>query len=53
MIENYLVKLRQTKTCFDKPHSPVTVRRHLGLAVGKLAAKDRTAALRALEEAES
>ena len=32
--------------------SPVTVRRHLGLAIGKLAAKDRTSALRALEEAE-
>ncbi len=33
--------------------SPVTVRRHLGLAIGKLAAKDRAAALRVLEEAES
>jgi DNA-binding NarL/FixJ family response regulator len=33
--------------------SPVTVRRHLGLALGKLAAGDRAAALRALEEAES
>jgi len=33
--------------------SPVTVRRHLGLAVGKLAAKDREAALRVLEESES
>lgn len=32
--------------------SPVTVRRHLGLAVGKLAAKDRSAALRVLEESE-
>jgi DNA-binding NarL/FixJ family response regulator len=32
--------------------SPVTVRRHLGLALGKLAAKDRAAALRVLEEAE-
>jgi DNA-binding NarL/FixJ family response regulator len=32
--------------------SRVTVRRHLGLAVGKLAAKDRDAALRALEQAE-
>jgi DNA-binding NarL/FixJ family response regulator len=32
--------------------SPVTVRRHLGLALGKLAAGDRAAALRALEEAE-
>jgi len=33
--------------------SPVTVRRHLGLAVGKLAAADRAAALRALDESES
>jgi DNA-binding NarL/FixJ family response regulator len=33
--------------------SPVTVRRHLGLALGKLAARDREAALRVLEEAES
>jgi DNA-binding NarL/FixJ family response regulator len=33
--------------------SPVTVRRHLGLALGKLAAKDREAALRVLEESES
>ena len=33
--------------------SPVTVRRHLGLALGKLAAKDRAAALRMLEESES
>jgi DNA-binding NarL/FixJ family response regulator len=33
--------------------SPVTVRRHLGLALAKLAAEDRTAALRALEEAEN
>jgi len=32
--------------------SPVTVRRHLGLALGKLAAEDRAAALRALKEAE-
>jgi DNA-binding NarL/FixJ family response regulator len=32
--------------------SPVTVRRHLGLAIGKLAAKDRAAALRVLERAE-
>jgi len=32
--------------------SPVTVRRHLGLAIGKLAAKDRVAALRVLEESE-
>jgi len=31
--------------------SPVTVRRHLGLAIGKLAAKDRAAALRVLDEA--
>lgn len=28
MVENYLVILRQTKTRYDKPHSPVTVRRH-------------------------
>jgi hypothetical protein len=28
MIENYLVKLRLTKTRFGRPHSPVTVRRH-------------------------
>jgi DNA-binding NarL/FixJ family response regulator len=33
--------------------SAVTVRRHLGLAVGKLNAKDRDAALRALEQAEA
>jgi DNA-binding NarL/FixJ family response regulator len=33
--------------------SPVTVRRHLGLALGKLRAKDRAAALRVLEESES
>jgi len=33
--------------------SRVTVRRHLGIAVGKLDAKDRAAALRALEEAEA
>jgi DNA-binding NarL/FixJ family response regulator len=33
--------------------SPVTVRRHVGLALGKLAAKDRAAALRMLEESES
>ena len=33
--------------------SRVTVRRHVGLAVGKLQAKDRAAALRALEEAEA
>jgi DNA-binding NarL/FixJ family response regulator len=32
--------------------SPVTVRRHVGLAIGKLAAHDRAAALRVLEEAE-
>jgi DNA-binding NarL/FixJ family response regulator len=31
--------------------SPVTVRRHLGLAMDKLAADDRAAALRALEQA--
>ncbi|MEA2172494.1 MAG: hypothetical protein QOD00_86 [Blastocatellia bacterium] len=28
MIENYLLKLLQTKTRLDRPHSPVTVRRH-------------------------
>ena len=33
--------------------SRVTVRRHLGLAIGKLNAKDRGAAVRALEEAET
>ncbi len=33
--------------------SPVTVRRHVGLAMGKLAAGDRAAALRLLEESES
>jgi DNA-binding NarL/FixJ family response regulator len=33
--------------------SRVTVRRHLGLAVGKLNAKDRAAAVRALEQAEA
>lgn len=33
--------------------SRVTVRRHVGLAVGKLNAKDRAAALRALEDAEA
>ena len=33
--------------------SRVTVRRHLGLAMGKLHAKDRAAAVRALEEAEA
>jgi DNA-binding NarL/FixJ family response regulator len=33
--------------------SRVTVRRHLGLAVSKLNAKDRAAAVRALEEAEA
>ena len=32
--------------------SQVTVRRHVGLAIGKLAAQDRAAALRVLEEAE-
>ena len=33
--------------------SRVTVRRHLGLAIGKLNAKDRGAAVRALDEAET
>jgi DNA-binding NarL/FixJ family response regulator len=33
--------------------SPDTVRRHLGLAIAKLAAKDRAAALQVLEESES
>jgi DNA-binding NarL/FixJ family response regulator len=33
--------------------SPVTVRRHLSLALGKLDAKDRATALRLLEEAEA
>jgi NarL family two-component system response regulator LiaR len=33
--------------------SPVTVRRHLGLAIGKLAAEDRATALKVLEESES
>jgi DNA-binding NarL/FixJ family response regulator len=33
--------------------SRVTVRRHVGIAVGRLDAKDRAAALRALDEAES
>jgi DNA-binding NarL/FixJ family response regulator len=33
--------------------APVTVRRHLGLAIGKLRAEDRAAALRVLEESES
>ena len=33
--------------------SPVTVRRHVGLAMGKLAAGDRAAALRLLDESES
>src|SRR5205085_2435730 len=28
MIERYLLKLSQTKTRFDKPYSPVTVRMH-------------------------
>ena len=28
MVENYLVKLRKTKTRFDRPHAPSTVRRH-------------------------
>src|SRR5206468_977169 len=32
--------------------SPVTVRRHVGLALNKLAAKDRATALRVLEQAE-
>jgi integrase len=31
MIENYLVTLRQTKTRFGRPHSPVTVRRHYNM----------------------
>ena len=31
MIENYLVTLLQTNTRFDKPHSPVTVRRHYNM----------------------
>jgi DNA-binding CsgD family transcriptional regulator len=33
--------------------APVTVRRHLGLAISKLRAEDRAAALRVLEESES
>jgi DNA-binding NarL/FixJ family response regulator len=33
--------------------SPVTVRRHIGIALGKLAADDRAAALQVLEESES
>ena len=33
--------------------SPVTVRRHIGLAVGKLRAEDRAAALRLLEQADA
>lgn len=28
MIENYLVNLLRTKTRFDRPHAPSTVRRH-------------------------
>jgi integrase len=31
MIENYLVTLLQTNTRFDKPYSPVTVRRHYNM----------------------
>jgi integrase len=31
MIENYLVTLLQTDTRFDRPHSPVTVRRHYNM----------------------
>ncbi len=31
MVENYLVQLLQTKTQFDRPHSPVTVRRHYSM----------------------
>jgi len=31
MIENYLLKLLQTKTRLDRPHSPVTVRRHYNI----------------------
>jgi len=31
MIEGYLAKLLRTKTRFDRPHSPVTVRRHYNM----------------------
>jgi len=31
MVESYLVKLLQTKTQFDRPYSPVTVRRHYNM----------------------
>jgi site-specific recombinase XerD len=31
MIENYLVTLLKTTTRFDRPHSPVTVRRHYNM----------------------
>jgi integrase len=31
MIENYLVTLLNTNTRFDRPHSPVTVRRHYNM----------------------
>lgn len=31
MIENYLVTLLRTNTRFEKPHSPVTVRRHYNM----------------------
>lgn len=31
MIENYLVTLLKTNTRFDRPHSPVTVRRHYNM----------------------
>jgi len=31
MIENYLVTLLETKTRYDRPHSPVTVRRHYNM----------------------
>jgi len=31
MIENYLVILLETKTRYDRPHSPVTVRRHYNM----------------------
>lgn len=31
MIENYLVKLLETNTQYDRPHAPVTVRRHYNM----------------------
>jgi integrase len=31
MVENYLVRLLETKTQFDRPYSPVTVRRHFNM----------------------